>query len=65
MQSTAINPHGGIATPVAVRLADRDLERLAELAEREGLSNVSVAIRLAVSAGLDQFDRRRARRKPP
>jgi hypothetical protein len=41
----------------AFRLADRDLDRLAELVRREDLLNMSAGIRLALSAGLDELER--------
>jgi hypothetical protein len=40
----------------AFRLADRDLDRLLDLAERKGLLNMSAAIRLAVAAGLETLE---------
>jgi hypothetical protein len=64
-QIPALNGGGhGRAKPVCARLADRDVDRLADLAERQGLLNMSAAVRLAIAAGLDQLDRKRARAGP-
>jgi hypothetical protein len=61
-----LNPEGP-STPVAVRLGDADLDRLADLIARKGCLNRSAAFRLVLSAGFDQLEGKSKgrRRRPP
>jgi hypothetical protein len=57
-QIPALNGGGGAgrARPVAVRLADVDIERLIALADRHG-TNQSGALRQAIKLGLNSLER--------
>jgi hypothetical protein len=63
--SPPLNPGGGPTTPVCIRLADADMNRLHELIEGMGLLNQSQAARLAISEGLDRLERKRRARSRP